>query len=420
VLTVALAYLELGREQWQQGHYEGAAQSLQEGLELLLREGLFSEIQNEIRLDLHKLRPYRVLELLAHSEDQLSERHQGLLLLQNMLEARGGIEGTGNDQSGLSINDFLRFIQQLRIYLSVGEQQELFEQEARRPSAVAAYLAVYALVAKGFVQKQPSLIRRAKAMLSRLSAHQDVYLEQAVCALLIGQTQEATQALELTQEHESLVFIQEYSVNQPDLIPGLYLYTERWLQEEVFPYFRDLAHQKVDLKAYFADEQVQTYLEALATETIPVLEPQAETASSALAASTTPSSNLNSQGLLPLSNASQDRWQLSASFDPQQHHSSTSLAQAQIFETPSQHSTATLPAASGKSSVEGSGTSKTLPPTRTTRSRGKVANQPRVHKPARRPAQSTLRKQRQVKLLSLGLLSLLAVAAVAAIVVYLN
>jgi hypothetical protein len=174
-----------------------------------------------------------------------------------------GIDGTGDDQSGLSIDDFLRFIQQLRGYLSAAEQQTLFETEARRPSAVATYLAVYALLARGFAQRQPSLIARAKQMLMRLGRRQDVHLEQSVCALLLGQTEEASRALELSQEYEPLAFIREHSQGAPDLLPGLCLYGERWLQKSVFPHFRDLANQKASLKEYFADEQVQGYLENL-------------------------------------------------------------------------------------------------------------------------------------------------------------
>lgn len=266
VLTVALACLELGREQWQQGQYENATEALETGQELLLREGLFAGVRGEIQADLYKLRPYRVLELLAHPEDHWAERRQGLRLLQDMLQERGGIDGSGNDQSGLNIDDFLRFIQQLRSYLTAEEQQALFEEEARRPSAVATYLAVYALLARGFAQQKPALIRRAKVMLIRLGSRQDVHLEQAVCSLLLGQTEEASRALELSQEYEPLAFIREHSKGSPDLLPGLCLYAERWLQDEVFPHFRDLVNQAATLKDYFANEQVQAYLEELPAE----------------------------------------------------------------------------------------------------------------------------------------------------------
>ncbi|MEP0911392.1 IMS domain-containing protein [Leptolyngbya sp. GB1-A1] len=266
LLAVALACLELGREQWNQGQYENAAESLDTGRELLLREGVFAQIRGEMQAELYKLRPYRILELLALPESHVAERRQGLTLLQEMLHDRSGIDGEGADQSGLNTDDFLRFMQQLRSYLTSAEQQALFEVEARRPSPVATYLAVYALVARGFAEGQPALVRRAKTMLIRLGIRQDVHLEQAVCALLLGQTEEASRALELSQEYESLAFIRDHSQGSPDLLPGLCLYSERWLQNEVFPHFRDLARKQASLKEYFADEDVQAYLEELPNE----------------------------------------------------------------------------------------------------------------------------------------------------------
>jgi hypothetical protein len=263
ILTVALACLELGREQWQQGQYENAATSLETGQKLLLSEELFPSVRSEIQADLAKLRPYCILELLARPEEIIAERRQGLKLLQDMLQQRGGIDGTSDDGSGLTIDDFLRFIQQLRSYLTAAEQQRLFEAESQRPSAVATYLAVYALIARGFAQRQPALIRQAKLLLIHLSKRQDLYLEQALCFLLLGQTAEASRALELSHENEPLAFIREHSQGSPDLLPGLCLYAEGWLQTEVFPHFRDLAQHQASLKDYFADNRVQAYLEAL-------------------------------------------------------------------------------------------------------------------------------------------------------------
>ncbi len=266
-LTVALACLELGREQWQQGTYETAAESLETGHKLLLQEGLFPSVRGEIQADLYKLRPYRILELLALPEEKVIKRRQGLQMLKDMLHERGGVDGTSDDQSGLGIDDFLRFIQQLRGYLTSLEQQTLFEAEAQRPSAVATYLAVYALLARGFAMYQPDLIARAKRMLNRLASRQDVHLEQAVAALLLGQTEEASRALELSHEYEPLAFIREHSQGSPDLLPGLCLYGERWLQEEVFPHFRDLQNAHTTLKDYFLNERVQAALEAMPGET---------------------------------------------------------------------------------------------------------------------------------------------------------
>ncbi|MEG4252637.1 IMS domain-containing protein [Microcoleus sp. Pol10D4] len=263
VLTVSLACLELGREQWQQGQYENAAKSLEAGQELLLRESLFASVRGEMQADIYKLRPYNILELLSLPEEKVAERRRGLEILREMLQERGGIDGSGDDRSGLGIEDFLRFVQQMRKHLTSSEQQALFEAEAGRPSAVATYLSVYTLLAQGFAARQPSMIRRAKLMLMQLGRRQDVHLEKAVCSLLLGQTEEASRALELSSEKEPLAFIREHSQDSPDLLPGLCLYAEHWLQEEVFPHFRDLANESVSLKDYFADPKVQAYLEAL-------------------------------------------------------------------------------------------------------------------------------------------------------------
>ncbi len=263
LLSVSLSFLELGRENWKQGQYESAATSLESAQEILLREGLFLSIRSEIQADLFRLRPYRILELLASPDNHTNDHRKGMSLLQEMLDARRGIDGSGNDYSSLGIDDFLRFIQQLRSYMTAIEQQTLFEDEARRPSSVATYLAVYALIARGFSQRQPALIRRAKGLLVKLSARQDIYLEKAVCALLLGQTEEASAAINSSSEADQIAFIRQNSEGAPDLLPGLCLYSERWMQEEVYPHFRDLMSQVVSLKDYFADDQVQAYLEEL-------------------------------------------------------------------------------------------------------------------------------------------------------------
>jgi ARC6-like, IMS domain len=274
MLTLALANLEVSREQWHKGEYENAAESGNRGLALLEPEKLFFSVRDEISIELYKLRPYRILELLSLSEERASERRKGLKLLQEMLEERGGIDGKGDDRSGLDIDDCLRFIQQIRIYLTAQEQQELFEVEAERPSAVAKYLAIYALIARGFARKQPELIVRATILLEDLSKRQDVHLEKAACYLLLGQTEKASLALEESQEEEALEFIRQQSQGEPDLLRGLCAYEERWLQTEVFSHFRDLKDQKASLKDYFAEREVQIYLEQL-----PIEESESETSS---------------------------------------------------------------------------------------------------------------------------------------------
>ncbi|MDB9413607.1 IMS domain-containing protein [Microcystis aeruginosa] len=273
ILTLALAYGELSREYWQDKNYEQAASTAAKALTCLEQEQMFPQVASEIRHDCDRLRPYRVLELLSQEKKPGLARQHGLNLLEEMLAARGGIDGQGDDRSGLGVDNFLRFIQQLRVYLTQAEQEKIWAKEAERPSAVGNYLLVYALIARGFAQKQPAAIVAASDRLEQLQKHQDVSIERSICALLLGQTEQASTILETSQEQEILNYIKEQSGQSPDLLPGLCRYGERWLQTEVFCHFRDLVDQKASLKEYFAEEEVQNYLEELSgfpDEKVPV------------------------------------------------------------------------------------------------------------------------------------------------------
>ena len=266
ILSTVLAYLELGLEFWGQGKYETASENFNIGITLLEKQAgkqknkseLFPEIHQELQNNLWKLRPYQVLELMT-----LGLTTEGIALLKELLEQRRGIDGKGDDRSGLNIDKFLQFILELRTYMTSSEQEELFEQESRRPSMVASYLAVYALVAKGVSQNQPHLIRRAKSLLNKMQNTQNVYFEEAICALLLGQLDEATLLIEQSNETEKLAAIQRLSKPENDLVKGLYKFTQSWLSTEIYPNFKELIGQTINLDAYFSDRHVQSYIDEL-------------------------------------------------------------------------------------------------------------------------------------------------------------
>jgi curved DNA-binding protein CbpA len=281
ILSLALAYMELSREQWHRREYEAAAMSGQMGVDLLSVENLFPSVREELQTDLCKLRPYRILELTARYPSDSAERTRALKLLKEMLDRRKGIEGEGKDFSGLDFDRFLCFIQQLRNYLTSQEQEKLFDTEAKRPSPIASYLAAYAAIALGFVFKQPQLIFKAQQMLQDLSQRQNVYWERAICALLLGKTDLALENLHKSPDRANIELIEQYSQGQPDWLPGLCLYGEKWLKEEVLTQFCDLTGNAATLKQYFADREVQDYLEGLVvpvqTATPQPLSPSLET-----------------------------------------------------------------------------------------------------------------------------------------------
>ncbi|MEO1133955.1 MAG: hypothetical protein AAFX40_14790, partial [Cyanobacteria bacterium J06639_1] len=267
VLTRAIARLAMGRDLWQQGDYEGAAALLHRANDDLMQHHSFPEMQAEIRSDLNRLRPYRILELLALEDLDAPERKEGLKLLKAFLDERMGIEGKGVDGSGLSMEDALRFIQKARGHMTLTEQHELFEIEADRPSLVAGYLASYSLMTRGYVEHRPLLLRRARGRLVKLVQRHDVYIEQAICTMLLGQPDEALRLMQLSRDEQAATTIKSLSGDSKDLLLGLCRYTEGWFQEEVFPEYRGLDGSKATLNAYFEDPQVQAYLEAMPSST---------------------------------------------------------------------------------------------------------------------------------------------------------
>ena len=268
ILVLTLAYMELGREQWHRREYENAALSGELGIDLLQQKSLFPHLQSELEQDLCKLRPYRVLELISRNPANSPARTEGFKLLQSMLIQRQGIEGKGEDRSGLNFDQFLCFIQQLRTYLTSAEQQELFDSESQEKSAIANYLAVYALLGRGFALKQPELVLRAQRKLDYLSEKQDVSWEQAIAALLLGHAEKAIYKLENSPDPSQLQQMQQHALDSSDLLPGLCFYAEQWLLQDVLGQFSDLLTTELTLKEYFADREVQAYLEQLAPPTI--------------------------------------------------------------------------------------------------------------------------------------------------------
>ncbi|MEN9272358.1 MAG: ARC6/PARC6 family protein, partial [Gloeomargarita sp. DG_1_5_bins_55] len=263
VLTMALAYLELGREQWQQQNYQRAGVYLQQGQELLQRTGgLFPHLLAELQVDLARLRPYRILELVALPLEDQSGRRLGLQLLEQMLTERGGIEGTGDPQAGLGVEEGLRFIQQLRPYMTLLEQYEQFGREARRPSPVGAYLAAHAAIGLGLMRHDPPLIREAEGWLRFVHRGQPVPLELAVTTLLLGQTETA---LEFVQQYLTSAAVDagvaQVIQGEPDQLVGLYRYAQTWLQTELVPFARELTPAALDMQSYFADPKVVAVLE---------------------------------------------------------------------------------------------------------------------------------------------------------------
>jgi len=291
LLCVTLAHWELSREWWQQQHYELAAVFSLKAFGRLQQENAFPDLQTTIRQDLYKLRPYRILELLTQtptSPENLTDtsdgsprqdRQKGLELLRDTIRDRGGIEGSGQDHSGLANDDFLKFIHQLRPHLTLDEQAAVFLPESRRPSRIASYLAIHTLIAQGIRDKFPRCVVEAKSLIAQLTNCQDLALENAVCDLLLGQTENLSGALDQVQESKAIAtmdaeaeFAGEDNDDDSDVLLAFYGFTETWLAQEILPYFQGLTPDSLSLSPYFDDLSVQNQLENLLPDDSPPLD----------------------------------------------------------------------------------------------------------------------------------------------------
>jgi hypothetical protein len=252
-LLAGLACLAGAADLHQQRRYEAAAQTLQEGLQLLQRMGQVPAIRQQLNEELDGLRPYRVLDLLSRNLTAQSERAEGLRLLEDLIVRRGGLEGFGDPSMGPA--EFQAFFKQIRSFLTVQEQVDLFSRWAPT-SAAADFLTSTALTASGFAQRKPERIAAARQRLEA-SGQEGVQPLVACQHLLLGQVELAR----ATFEREASPELKRWAEQQSsDPLAQLCAYCRDWLTRDVLPGYRDLEADP-DLEAYFADRDVQAYVE---------------------------------------------------------------------------------------------------------------------------------------------------------------
>ena len=277
VLAMVSSFYELGEREWGDRCYEEAVIHYETAKKILVQEDLFPQIQGQIDLRLDRLRPYRISSLVSLPLDRHEQRGQGIQFLEELLESACTNEVKCQERFGLNSERTIPFIHETLPHLTAAEQRNLFSQVARDSHQLGAnalnvmqlactYLHVHALIVQGFAYRNPQLIYTAQQILQyRLSQRIDVTIEQAICALLLGQTEEANQILTTAPESAALVVIRQQSQGFPDLLRGLCWYIQSWLKDEAFPCFRDLVAKDPTLDAYFADRDVRDFASRVPT-----------------------------------------------------------------------------------------------------------------------------------------------------------
>jgi hypothetical protein len=235
-------------------HYEVAARTLQQGLQLLQRMGQLPEVRERIQIDLEALAPFRVLDLLSRDPSATREREEGLSLLEQLVQRRGGLEGGADD--GFAPEDFQTFFKQIRTFLTVQEQIDLFDRWSKQGSGAADFLASIALTASGFAQRKPERIAAARDRLLA-SGREGIEPLLANLALLLGDVDGALHSFKRGAGTELAAWAVGHS---DDPLGQLCAWCRDWLSRDVLPGYRDLDADP-DLEAFFSDRDVMAWVE---------------------------------------------------------------------------------------------------------------------------------------------------------------
>ena len=253
-LLAGLAAQRAGADRRHDRRFEAAAQLLQQGIQLLQRMGQQPDLRQALENDLKGLLPYRILDLISRDLNDRSNREHGLELLLDLVERRGGLDG--DEDKDFPQEAFQSFFQQIRGFLTVQEQIDLFQLWSEAGSVTAEFLRAYALTASGFAQRKPERIQES---LDRLALLQDVGVEpeMACLHLLLGHTDAAESCFQRGSDEA----LKQWARDQgDDPLAGLCVYCCDWLERQVLPCYRDLEADP-DLEAYFADRDVQAFIE---------------------------------------------------------------------------------------------------------------------------------------------------------------
>ena len=263
-LLAALACRDAALEEEEQRRYESAAQLWMDGIQLQQRMGKLPDQQHLLEEALQALTPFRILDLLSRDLGDQDSHQRGLTLLDELVVARGGLEAVtveGDHPGSLSQADFESFFHQIRRFLTVQEQIDLFGRWFEGGTDDAGFLTVLALTAAGFSRRKPEFLEQARDRMQTLAnADLDPMPLLGCLDLLLGNVKDAERHFAVLRDAE----LQAWFLNHPgDRLAAQCEYCRAWLERDVLPGYRDVDASVADLDAWFADRDVQSYVDRL-------------------------------------------------------------------------------------------------------------------------------------------------------------
>ncbi len=262
-LLAALTARDSAIQEQQLRSYSNAADFLYEGIQLLQRMGKLGEIRKELEEDLVALLPYRILDLLSRDLNDQESHKKGLSMLENLIIKRGGLEGNNKSEykDYLNQEEFEVFFQQIKPFLTVQEQIDLFLELQKRGSLEAGFLAFLSLTAIGFSKRKPEKLFEARRILKKLNLSGLDSMPLVGCLdLLLADIDQASARFSSSSDENLRDWLNNYPGNK---LEGICIFCKNWLENDVLVGYRDIDSKEVDLDSWFEDREIQEFIEKL-------------------------------------------------------------------------------------------------------------------------------------------------------------
>jgi len=262
-LLAALTARDSAIQEQQLRSYSNAADFLHEGIQLLQRMGKLGDIRKDLEEDLISLLPYRILDLLSRDLNDQESHKKGLSMLENLIIKRGGLEGNNKSEYGNYLNqqDFEVFFQQIKPYLTVQEQIDLFLELQKRGSLEAGFLAFLSLTAIGFSRRKPEKLFEARKILKKLNLSGLDSMPLVGCLdLLLADIDQALARFSSSADEKLRDWLNNYPGNK---LEAICIFCKNWLENDVLVGYRDIESKEVDLDSWFEDREIQEFIEKL-------------------------------------------------------------------------------------------------------------------------------------------------------------
>ncbi|ABB50443.1 conserved hypothetical protein [Prochlorococcus marinus str. MIT 9312] len=262
-LLAALTARDSAIQEQQLRSYSNAADFLHEGIQLLQRMGKLGERRKELEEDLVALLPYRILDLLSRDLNEQESHKKGLTMLENLIIKRGGLEGNNKSEYGDYLNqqEFEAFFQQIKPYLTVQEQIDLFLELQKKGSLEAGFLAFLSLSAIGFSRRKPEKLFEARRILKKLNLSGLDSMPLIGCLdLLLADIDQASARFSSSSDEKLRDWLNNYPGNK---LEAICVFCKNWLENDVLVGYRDIDSKEVDLDSWFEDREIQEFIEKL-------------------------------------------------------------------------------------------------------------------------------------------------------------